>query len=253
MDEQSAGGVGVSLLLGNVEVIDQIDHVLVERLAGRVAQKLCVLGIERPLRPILRAEIHRQQGKYGCYQRRKKRNLVSAGNYIHFKHLVLEVGQYGAVDDEAFIRLLRGRAAFERRNQLTTPEEKAVENAICLVVSEIGKFSGRMPQRTNRGGNQAGLLLARCPLQRDSAVHLNRGRWRTSSLGGVLAVLLWGVRRKRRQALLIVLAVGLVVVGVGSCGGGSKPPPPPTTATLTVTGTSGSATNSITLSLTVTH
>jgi hypothetical protein len=74
---------------------------------------------------------------------------------------------------------------------------------------------------------------------------------------GALAGLLWGVRRKPRPAKLIALAVGLVVVvGVGSCGGSKPPPPPPpppTFATLNVTGTSGQATNSITLSLTVTH
>jgi hypothetical protein len=69
------------------------------------------------------------------------------------------------------------------------------------------------------------------------------------------AGLLWGVRRKPRQALLMVLGLALIV-GVGSCGGGGStppPPPPPTIATLTVTGTSGTATNTITLTLTVTH
>jgi hypothetical protein len=66
---------------------------------------------------------------------------------------------------------------------------------------------------------------------------------------GALAGLLWGVRRRPRQTLPMVLAITLVL-GVGSCG--SKPHPP-TVATLTVTGTSGSATNSITLNLTVTH
>ena len=69
------------------------------------------------------------------------------------------------------------------------------------------------------------------------------------------AGLLWRVRKKRRQALLMVLALGLMI-GVGSCGGGGGTPPVmkgPTLATLTVTGTSGTATNTITLSLTITH
>lgn len=73
----------------------------------------------------------------------------------------------------------------------------------------------------------------------------------------VFAGLLWGVRRKPRQAVLMVLALALIV-GVGSCGGGGTPPPPPpppppTIATLTVTGTNGSSTNTITLTLTITH
>jgi hypothetical protein len=70
------------------------------------------------------------------------------------------------------------------------------------------------------------------------------------------AGLVWGVRRKPRHALFVVLALALIV-GVGSCGGGGGTPvviiKQPTLATLTVTGTSGSATNTITLTLTVTH
>jgi large repetitive protein len=71
------------------------------------------------------------------------------------------------------------------------------------------------------------------------------------ALGG----LLWGARKKPGKALLIVLALGLIV-GVVSCGGGGGSPPihkNPTLATLTVTGTSGPATNTTTLSLTITH
>jgi Pro-kumamolisin, activation domain/Bacterial Ig-like domain (group 3) len=70
-----------------------------------------------------------------------------------------------------------------------------------------------------------------------------------------LVGLLWGARKKPRKALLMVLALGLMI-GVGSCGGGNPPQPvtkAPTLATLTVTGTNGSATNTINLSLTVTH
>jgi hypothetical protein len=69
------------------------------------------------------------------------------------------------------------------------------------------------------------------------------------------AGLLWGVRRKPRQVLFLVLGLALIV-GVGSCGGGGTPPvivKQPTIATLTVTGTNGGATNTITLTLTITH
>jgi len=70
---------------------------------------------------------------------------------------------------------------------------------------------------------------------------------------GVLAVVLAGLWRKRRQLLFVLLAMFLIG-GVNSCGGGGGGGPrPPTNATLTVTGTSGSVSNSITLTLTVTH
>jgi hypothetical protein len=70
------------------------------------------------------------------------------------------------------------------------------------------------------------------------------------AFGAAFAGLLWGMKRKSRHALLVVLAAALIV-GVGSCGGGGAKPP--TVDTLTVTGTSGAATNTITLTLTVTH
>jgi subtilase family serine protease len=66
---------------------------------------------------------------------------------------------------------------------------------------------------------------------------------------GVLIGLLCGVKKRRASALLLVLALALVAGSI-SCGGGSKPN---TNATLILTGTSGSATNSITLNLTITH
>jgi hypothetical protein len=73
------------------------------------------------------------------------------------------------------------------------------------------------------------------------------------AFAAAFAGLLWGVRRRPRQALLMMLALALMV-GVGSCGGGgSHTPPPPTIDTLTVTGTSGTATNFTTLTLTITH
>jgi pro-kumamolisin-like protein/Big-like domain-containing protein len=71
----------------------------------------------------------------------------------------------------------------------------------------------------------------------------------------IFAGLLWGSRKKPRKAVLMLLALGLMI-GVVSCGGGGSGPPiikNPTLATLTVTGTSGSATNTINLTLTITH
>lgn len=72
----------------------------------------------------------------------------------------------------------------------------------------------------------------------------------------VFAGLLWGAGKRSRKSLLMVLALGLIF-GLVSCGGGGGGTPPvtknPTLATLTVTGTSGTATNTINLSLTITH
>ena len=81
-------------------------------------------------------------------------------------------------------------------------------------------------------------------------------------VAGLIAGLLWGIRRQKpAKTLLAVLALVLVLGGI-SCGGGgsSTPAPAPTptprpstTATLTVTGTSGSLSTGITLNLTITH
>jgi hypothetical protein len=73
--------------------------------------------------------------------------------------------------------------------------------------------------------------------------------------GLVLGMKRRGVKRRPGQALLMVLAVALIV-GVGSCGGSGTPqhiPAPPTVDTLTVTGTGGTATNSVNLTLTINH
>jgi hypothetical protein len=88
--------------------------------------------------------------------------------------------------------------------------------------------------------------------------HLGPSPFRTFPyvFAAAFAGLLWGGRKRPRKASLVVLALGLIF-GVVSCGGGGGTPPPitknPTLATLTVTGTNGSATNTITLSLTITH
>jgi hypothetical protein len=79
----------------------------------------------------------------------------------------------------------------------------------------------------------------------------------TFVFAGVFAGLLVGFRRKRTQFLLVLLA-GLLVTGMTACGGGGgnnggTPPRNPTNATLTLTGTSGSQSASINLSLTITH
>ena len=72
------------------------------------------------------------------------------------------------------------------------------------------------------------------------------------ALAGVLAVMIAGFRKKPRRYLFMFLAL-FFVAAVSSCGGGGSTPRQSTLATLTVTGTSGSASNSITLNLTVTH
>lgn len=69
----------------------------------------------------------------------------------------------------------------------------------------------------------------------------------------VVGIVACGASRKRRYAMFMLLSVFLIV-GITSCGGGGGTiQRPPTVATLTVTGTSGSFTNSIQLTLTVTH
>jgi hypothetical protein len=75
------------------------------------------------------------------------------------------------------------------------------------------------------------------------------------AFAAAFAITLWGMRKKPRQAMLMLLAVGLIA-GVASCGGGGNKVvnhPAPTVDTLVVTGTSGTATNTVNLTLTVTH
>lgn len=72
------------------------------------------------------------------------------------------------------------------------------------------------------------------------------------AFAGLVAVMIAGLRKKPRRYLFLFLALFLVG-GVSSCGGGGSTPRPPTVATLTVTGTSGSTTSQILLSLTITH
>ena len=74
-------------------------------------------------------------------------------------------------------------------------------------------------------------------------------------LAGVFVTGLIGLRRKPRQIVFLCLAMFLVG-GLSSCGGGGGGgggQRGPTNAVLTVTGTSGSTSSSITLNLTVTH
>jgi hypothetical protein len=76
--------------------------------------------------------------------------------------------------------------------------------------------------------------------------------------GGVFMGMASSLRKKRKQAVLMLMAL-FVIGGLTACGGspGTTPPPPapkpPTTATLIVTGTSGSQTASINLNLTINH
>jgi len=51
MHQQTASVNGISLLRGNVEIVNQIDNILVQRLACYASIKLRVLRIEAPLRP----------------------------------------------------------------------------------------------------------------------------------------------------------------------------------------------------------
>lgn len=71
---------------------------------------------------------------------------------------------------------------------------------------------------------------------------------------GILAAGLVGLRRRKKERILLCLIM-FVLAGVVSCGGGggNSTQKPPTIATLTVTGTSGTTTSQIQLSLTITH
>src|SRR5262249_51596848 len=66
MDVQPVKRIGISSLGGNIGVVHDVDQVLTQRLAGGVAQKLCVLWIEGPLRPILGAQTYRKVNKQSC-------------------------------------------------------------------------------------------------------------------------------------------------------------------------------------------
>ena len=76
--------------------------------------------------------------------------------------------------------------------------------------------------------------------------------------GGVFMGMASSLRKKRKQAVLALMAL-FVIGGLTACGGSANntPPPPvvkpPTTANLIVTGTSGSQTASINLNLTINH
>ncbi len=76
------------------------------------------------------------------------------------------------------------------------------------------------------------------------------------AFAGVFAGVLFGVRRKRKQVVFMLLAMGLIA-GLSACGGGSGPGAPavrqPTNAVITVTGTSGTQSASINLNLTINH
>ncbi|HKW76384.1 MAG TPA: Ig-like domain repeat protein [Terriglobales bacterium] len=86
-------------------------------------------------------------------------------------------------------------------------------------------------------------------------------RLRHSPFGGLnfafaalFAGVLLTVKRKPKHAAIGMFAL-LFVIGLSSCGGGSSAPPfrPPTNAQVVVTGTSGTQTSSVNLSLTITH
>jgi hypothetical protein len=77
--------------------------------------------------------------------------------------------------------------------------------------------------------------------------------------GGVFMGMASSLRKKRKQAVLALMAL-FVIGSLTACGGSANnnTPPPPvvkpsTTATLIVTGTSGSQTASINLNLTINH
>ncbi|MBZ5508447.1 MAG: DUF11 domain-containing protein [Acidobacteriia bacterium] len=76
------------------------------------------------------------------------------------------------------------------------------------------------------------------------------------AFAGVFAGVLFGLRRKRKQVVFMLLAIGLIA-GLSACGGGSGPGTPtvrpPTNAVITVTGTSGTQSASINLNLTINH
>jgi hypothetical protein len=78
----------------------------------------------------------------------------------------------------------------------------------------------------------------------------------TLTFAGAFAGVLLGIRRKRKQVVLMLLAFGLIA-GLSACGGKSGSGGPvvrqPTNATITVTGTSGSQSASINLNLTINH
>src|SRR5262249_17143573 len=66
MDVQPVKRIGISSLGGNIGVVHDVDQVLTQRLAGGVAQKLCVLWIEGPLPPILGGQTYRKVNKQSC-------------------------------------------------------------------------------------------------------------------------------------------------------------------------------------------
>jgi hypothetical protein len=74
------------------------------------------------------------------------------------------------------------------------------------------------------------------------------------AFAAVFAGVLLTLKRKPKHAVIGTLAL-LCVIGVSSCGGGSSSPPfrPPTNAQVVVTGTNGTQTSSVTVSLTITH
>jgi hypothetical protein len=74
------------------------------------------------------------------------------------------------------------------------------------------------------------------------------------AFAAIFAGVLLAGKRRPKHAVVGTLAL-LFVIGVSSCGGGSSTPPfrPPTNAQIVVTGTSGTQTSSVNLSLTITH
>jgi hypothetical protein len=74
------------------------------------------------------------------------------------------------------------------------------------------------------------------------------------TFAGVFAGLLCTTRRWGKQGILLLLMI-FVVAGIISCGGGGSGTPhrPPTNSTLTLTASTGSLSESISLGLTINH
>lgn len=129
--------------------------------------------------------------------------------------------------------------------------------AITCSGAPAGTTCTTNPANASLTGGPAGVPVA-VNVATTTSARRGPGPFRTWSpfFAAVVGILVCGAGRKRKSAILMLLALALIV-GIGGCGGGGGGGGPiirpPTVANLTVTGTNGSFSSSISLILTINH
>ena len=151
-----------------------------------------------------------------------------------------------------------------------TPVDNFLPESVTFTCSVPVALAGVTCTVGDLGGNDIATVTLTAASTATSYPALPRnprfGAWWVAGVAmlALLLIALWGWRPRavqvskwnlRQVALIVVvttlLAASLSCGGGGGGGGGETPPPPPESGTVTVTGTSGSATHSAQISVTV--